>query len=200
MKEQTKKVTMELRPLTRPMLFGLVRVGTLCVGMCLITMAVDAQQSASGAVAPSAANTTGGWWSPLGNESPLAIPQLHLRIANPAYLDEPDTQRSSRATKDIYPISEYANSLTTSEAVFELAPRRLMPQVSTLAQGQLLSAGSFLPLPSGKYATWEAGLSDSRTLTNVNGILVYPLIEIDYAQWHLPITLYVPPLRGTAAR
>jgi hypothetical protein len=73
------------------------------------------------------------------------------------------------------------------------APRLLVAPVS-------LSPRSILSLLQTKYENWETSLADSRSLTHVNGVSVYPLYEISYAGRHLPVTLYIPPLRGSDAR
>jgi hypothetical protein len=52
---------------------------------------------------------------------------------------------------------------------------------------QVLAVGSRLP--------------DNLTPTNQQrGVLVYPLLQIDFAGNFVPITFYTPPLRGSEAR
>jgi hypothetical protein len=71
---------------------------------------------------------------------------------------------------------------------------------SLLASSVSLPPGSFPSVMQAKYAIWQSSLADSRSLVNVNGMSVYPLLQIDYAGWHLPVTLYLSSLRGSDAR
>ncbi|MEA2649241.1 MAG: hypothetical protein QOG61_1676 [Candidatus Binataceae bacterium] len=64
----------------------------------------------------------------------------------------------------------------------------------------LLFAGGESSLLQAGYAMWESSLADSRSLINVNGVSVYPLFQINYAGWHLPITLYISSLRYSDAQ
>jgi hypothetical protein len=63
-----------------------------------------------------------------------------------------------------------------------------------------LPPASFLGLLQAKYTMWESSLADSGSLTNVNGVSVYPLLQINYEGWRLPVTLYISSLRGSGAR
>jgi hypothetical protein len=107
-----------------------------------------------------------GWWSSVTAESATA-PQLPIRIAELAHF-------------------EASSGLT-------LGTRVAKP--SLLADPASLPPGSFLSLMQAKYAMWESSLADSRSLINVNGVPVYPLLRINYAGWHLPVTLYISSLR-----
>ena len=60
-------------------------------------------------------------------------------------------------------------------------------------------ATTFLGLGETKYASWESSLSDTRTLTNVNGMSVYPIFQANYASSYVPVTLYISSLRGSNA-
>jgi hypothetical protein len=70
---------------------------------------------------------------------------------------------------------------------------------SLLTDRVSLPPESFLSLLQAKYAIWESSLADSRSLVDVNGVSVYPLLQINYAGWHLPVTLYISSLRGSDA-
>lgn len=51
-----------------------------------------------------------------------------------------------------------------------------------------------------RYLQWESGLADTSALVNEKGVLVYPLLQINFAGEHLPISLYLPSLRGSDLR
>jgi len=68
-----------------------------------------------------------------------------------------------------------------------------------VTENDVLFPESFLSVLHSKYMAWEVRLEDSGGRTNVNGGLVYPLMQINYAKFRLPITLYIPPLRGRTA-
>ena len=68
-----------------------------------------------------------------------------------------------------------------------------------VTENDVLFPESFLSVLHSKYTAWEMRLEGSGVRTNVNGRLVYPLMQINYAKFRLPITLYIPPLRGSDA-
>lgn len=57
---------------------------------------------------------------------------------------------------------------------------------------------SYLSLLEVRYHIWESNIAETRTLTDVNGALVYPLVQIDYTTGHFPIALSIAPLRGSS--
>ena len=63
-----------------------------------------------------------------------------------------------------------------------------------------LSPGSFPSLLQAKYAIWESTAADSRSLVDANGVSVDPLLQINYASWHLPVPLYLSSLRSSDRR
>jgi hypothetical protein len=70
---------------------------------------------------------------------------------------------------------------------------------SRLENPNALTPTSFLSLMATDYAAWESNLSDTRSPVDVNRLSVYPVVQIDYANWHLPVALYIAPLRGSNA-
>jgi hypothetical protein len=72
-------------------------------------------------------------------------------------------------------------------------------QQALWAQPASAPATTFLGLVETKYAGWESSLSDTRTLTNVNGMSVYPIFQANYGSSFVPVTLYISPLRGSNA-
>jgi hypothetical protein len=129
----------------------------------------------------------------------LVIPGLMITMAKLVHFETAGRPRSSTATLAIYSITEYTNRWSASHSGFEFTDASSR-EFSVLAEAQLLRSGPFFSLLNAKYLAWEIALSDSRSLTDVNGMLVYPLVEIDYAHRHLPIAMYISPLRGNPPR
>jgi hypothetical protein len=51
-----------------------------------------------------------------------------------------------------------------------------------------------------RYFLWQKSLADSSSLTDDKRLLVYPLLQFNFVGRTLPITLYIPPLRGSDTR
>ena len=180
------------------MLFHCVRIGLLCVGICLIAITAHAQQDAIGSMAPTATSAAGGWWSWNHSRSMLVIPQLNLDTAKFISLAVPGSPPVLSTHESIYPGVEYGNGWRPRHEGFKSLPDVGRHDAGPVEREPV--SGSFFSFLNAKYTAWEAGLSDTRSLTDVNGALIYPLIEIHYAHWRLPLTLYVPPLRGSISR
>jgi hypothetical protein len=59
---------------------------------------------------------------------------------------------------------------------------------------------SFLSFVQTEYLLRESRLGDSQSLTSVSAISAYPLLQINYAGWNLPVTLYNPSSKASEAR
>jgi hypothetical protein len=59
--------------------------------------------------------------------------------------------------------------------------------------------GSFLYSLQVSYMQWESRLADTVSPISHRGMLVYPFLEISVTGGHLPISMYIPPLRGSDA-
>ena len=57
--------------------------------------------------------------------------------------------------------------------------------------------GSFLYSLQISYMQWESRLADIVPPISHRGMFVYPLLEISVAGGHLPISMYIPPLRSS---
>jgi hypothetical protein len=163
----------------------------LCASVCLTSALGHAQQLTTEDFAPAARATTG-WWSPDRTGSTLVTPRLQVNMSELARFAAPERPPSS--------LTEPINYSIADQPAFELKPATQSVEISALTERELLSPQSLLSLVDAKYLAWESSLSDTRSLTSVDGILVYPLVQIDYPQWRLPISLYIPPLRGSDAR
>ncbi|MBV8452531.1 MAG: hypothetical protein JOZ29_09700 [Deltaproteobacteria bacterium] len=181
------------------LLLRFVSAAILCIGVCLIAIPAQSQQNAGGTPASIATTISEGWWPSDRFQTALAIPRLEVGVANLTRFETPQLPPSSAAKGGIYPSNEYVNELS-GQVDSELTRDIRQSDISALAEGGSLVAGSFFSVLSSQYEAWESSLSDSRSLTNVNGALVYPLIEITYTHWRMPISLYIPPLRGSLPR
>jgi len=164
----------------------------LCA-VSLVAAIANAQELA--APTSNAAGTAGGWWSPVRAESATA-PHLQISMAELNPFKASDSFRTFPAQRTTYRVTEPMDAQIAS--LQYIGARDPGPRL--LADRGSLPAGSFLSLLQAKYAIWESSLADSRSLVDVNGVSVYPLLQINYAGWHLPVTLYLSSLRGSDAR
>jgi hypothetical protein len=179
------------------------RLCMLCVialygTVSLTTSVARAQQLSAGDFAPEAATTASGWWSPqrtaftvLAPQSQLSVSKL-IKISEPRYFSTPQRGKGHPAN-DI-------NRLTVNVSGFDFQFVRRSPELTSLAEVELLSSPLLLSRLNAEYATWESSLADSRSLTIVNGSPVYPLLQVSHAYLDFSISLYVPPLRGSGVR
>jgi hypothetical protein len=139
-----------------------------------------------------------GWWSPVKDESAIA-PQLLISLAELTHF-EVSSFRPSSSRPTTHRVGEPINGQIARRQYFrrELRVRTFTP--SLLAESVSPTSGSLLSLLQARYAMWQSSLEDSRSLVDVNGVSVYPFLQINYAGWQLPVTLYVSSLRGSDTR
>jgi hypothetical protein len=171
--------------------FRILMIGLFATA-CLTAAAAHARQFSPNDFAPGETKNVNGWWSPERAASTVVAPHLQLNMSKLTRFAISEPPHPST--------TELRNYSIVNRDGFELMPDTRSPQVSSLAEADLLSPRSFISLLQGKYVRWEVSLADTRSLISVNGLLVYPLVQIDYAQGRLPISLYIPPLRGSEAR
>jgi len=123
-----------------------------------------------------------------------------ISMAELTHFEASESLRASTAQLTTNRVTEPMDGTIAGLQYFGLALRPRIAAPSLLEDPVSLSPTSFLSLLQIKYANWETGLSDSRSLTDVNGVSVYPIVQINYGRWHLPIPLYISPLRGSDAR
>ena len=166
----------------------------LCTTFCLLST-VHAQELVSSDLAGAPGRLSSGWWSPEKAAS-STTPHLQLNMAELNHFGAKATSAVASPTPTYPSNAQIANYLSNSGSI-ELASDQQSGEWAALAQGRTLPPDSLLGLVQSKYATWERNLGETRTPINVNGQSVYPLVEISYGQWTLPIGLYIPPLRGS---
>jgi hypothetical protein len=146
-----------------------------------------------------------GWF---GQNSNSAIPpRVLFNMADnrsaadyPRIVNDHDTVAGiSRNAPPILPLDLYTALRETS------SERPLQPGLSFEARNfefSLLNSsgvwpGSILYPLQKRYVQWESRLADTVSPTSQRGMLVYPFLEISVAGSHLPISMYIPPLRGS---
>ena len=163
----------------------------LCLIVSFVATISNAQELP--AATANAAGPASGWWSPVRAESATA-PQLQISMAELIPLKASDSLRTFPAQRTTYRETEPKDAQIASLQNFgarDAGPSLLADRVSPPPAPSLLQA---------RYAIWESSLADSRSSVDVNGVSVYPLLQINYAGWHLPVALYLSPLRGSDAR
>jgi hypothetical protein len=177
---------------------GILWVILLCAIVCLPASAAHAQQLTADDFSASRdiGNT---WWSPQRIEPGGMMPHLRISIGDQIGLSNTKLSPSTSEAVIYRSISQPDNPIgnqSISKSRFET--QRVT--AGSMVEGEMLFPESFLSAVQSRYVSWESELEDSRSRTNVNGRSVYPLLQVRCAGWHLPITLYIPPLRGSDAR
>ena len=170
----------------------------LCAAVSLMKAAIANAQELTASTSI-AAGSASGWWSPVGSESATAR-QLQISMAEPIPFQTSDSFRTLPSPRTTYSATESMDGQIASLQHFGLTFHARVAKPSLLGDGVSLAPGSFPSLLQAKYSTWESGLADSRSPVNVGGVSVYPLLQINYASWHLPVTLYISSLRNSDAR
>ncbi len=165
----------------------------LCAAVSSVAAIANAQELA--ASTSNAAGTASGWWSPVRAESATA-PQLQISMAELIPFKASDSFRTFPPQRTNYRVTEPMDGQIASLQYIAAG----VAKPSLLADRVSLPPGSFPSLLQAKYALWESSLADSRSLVDVNRASVYPLLQINYAGGHLPVTLYLSSLRGSDAR
>jgi hypothetical protein len=156
----------------------LTLIGSLTV--LFATATVHAQDvPGRGTEQGSAINATG-WWS-LESAASAASPRFLLSVAGLPDFHAFDAVKTSTAGSVTIPARDQTDEYLAN-----------MSEIGSLAPGSLLSI-----IQTG-YAQWEANLADTETPTSVNGTMVYPLFQINYANGSLPVALYNSPLLGSS--
>ena len=150
---------------------------TICFGA-----AKAHSQDVPGQERANAPTNTNGWWPPESATSAIS-PRFLLSAAGLPDFQAFDSTKTSRLQSGghlpVEPIDEYSTNLTGGAS---------LPSVPVLAVIQT------------RYAQWESSLADTQTPTSVNGAMVYPLLQINYANGSLPVALYISPRLGSGTR
>jgi hypothetical protein len=79
-------------------------------------------------------------------------------------------------------------------------PEPIVSYSANLTDSAALPSVFFLTLMQAWYLQWQSSLADTRTPTSVNAVMVYPHLQINYANGSLPVALYNSPLLGSETR
>ena len=127
-------------------------------------------------------------------------PSLQLSMAEPHHFRISDSLQSSVSRPNGHHTTERMDFPGFYPGNFTLALAVLHSKYGPPASNHPLNTEPVLSEVEAKYQRWESNLADSRSLTNVNGVSVYPLAQIDSGNWHLPITLGTAPTPGAETR
>jgi hypothetical protein len=148
-----------------------------CLTVCFGVPVAHAQELLGYQAASASNGITTGWWSP---DTAASATSPHFLLSMPGL-----------------PNFQAFDSLKTSTAQSDgNVPGDPMDNYVANLEGGTLPSISFLALVQTSYIQWESRLADTRTPTSVNGAMVYPLVQVNYAGWNLPVALYTSPLRG----
>jgi hypothetical protein len=183
----------------------IVTVSMIAVcGIILWAPSVRAQTLSSDSVTtPKLAES--GWFGQ--NSKSTSSPHVLLDMADnhsnadfSRVVNDHDTAASiSRNAPPILPLDLYTALRETS------SERPVEPRLSfeardfefSLLNNSGVSPGSFLYSMQISYMQWESRLADTVSPISRRGMLVYPFLEISVTGGHLPISMYIPPLRGS---
>jgi hypothetical protein len=152
-----------------------------CLTVCLAAANAHAQDDPSQDSVHAPAITTGSW--SLESTTCASSPRFLLSAVGLPDFQAFDWAKTSTlhsgGNQPAEPIDDYSTNLTA---------------------GASPSSVSFLALIQTRYVRWESSLADTRTPTSVNGAMVYPLLQINYANGSVPVALYNSPLLGSDTR
>jgi hypothetical protein len=165
-----------------------------CLAGSLMATVAHSQKLASDATTSAAARFPSGWWWPERTESETSS-QLAISMAEVSQFRASNSLGSSPAQPNIDQQTEPVETSIASLPHFGLTEGSVAePRFST--DRVPLPPASSLALVQSDYSTWESSLAESRTLTEVHGAPVYPLLQVNIAGWQLPVTIYTSSLRG----
>lgn len=156
--------------------------------------AAHAQQLSASDFSANWPTTENGWWSPQRIQSRRM--SLHLQISTGDQIPLSNVKLLPATLQT----ANYGWISLVGDAIGNRSALGTRLQTKRQIEAELVFPESFLSALQLKYLAWESRLEDSETRTNVNGLLVYPLLVANYGGWNLPISMYIPPLRGSDSR
>ncbi len=148
--------------------------------------------------ATSVSSPSNGWWSPETVDSyGTSHRQLRLNRGTSetfGSLLSVELKPVSSSAADVHPGANYANGNVLSA---------LGSDPETSGPASMLDDSSketrfFRYQVEAEYLLWQSRLMDSETLTAERGVLVYPFAQVNLIDARVPISLYIPRLRGSA--
>jgi hypothetical protein len=171
----------------------------LCLNAWFTVGTAQAQDATGQAFELARAEVPGRLFAPDTAES-APTPNPRLRTAEPYHFRISDSLQSSVGRPNGHHTTERMDFSGFYSGGFTLALAVLDAKYGPPATDRALNAEPVLSEVEAKYQSWESSLADSRSLTNVNGVFVYPLAQIDCGNRHLPITLGTVPIPAAETR
>jgi len=169
-----------------------------CLIGSLIATIASSQELPGDASTSGVAGFSNGWWSSKPEQARPA-PKLLISMAEPTDFNSSHSLRTLPAQLSSDQPTQSRPTAVAALSNFSLTDMTLAaPRLSTDSV-PLPAADSFAFLQSEK-PSWQSLLADSHSLSDVNGVSVHPLLQVNYAGWQLPVTLYTAPLRDDEVR
>ena len=177
--------------------YMLMMIVTCLVGSLTTTIAYSQELPRDSATLVGSSSASG-WWPAEKAESETAS-QLIISMAEPTDIKGPYSVRTAGAELNS------DRQIGPTEAAIAGLPHFGLMDGSAVKPSPLTDRISLVPLSSFAFLQSEYSMSEStllqfRSLTEVNGATVHPLLRINYAGWQLPVTLYTSSLRDREAR
>ena len=139
-----------------------------------------------------------GWRSPEAAES-LGARRPQLRL-NPSSTEAFDSRLSAEPMPVTSPpLNAHAGADYTSANLFSaLGSYPESPKLASMLNRSSEEIRFFRYPLEDEHLLWQSRLMDSETLTAERGVLVYPLAQLNLIETRVPISLYMPGLRGSA--
>jgi hypothetical protein len=172
-------------------LYAATAYAVMCSTICLFAATAYAHALSSNDL-PTPAGVASVWCPP-GMAASEVDPPLVVSMADSSDFEAGSLGASIAHSNSDRPPELVHNSIL-KPGRFGLARNEPSGEFGSLAQGRSPALESF-SLVEAKDSVWESSLPESRSLTNANGLSAEPLLEISYAGWHLPVSLYNSPPR-----
>jgi hypothetical protein len=149
---------------------------------------------------PSPTGITSGRWALETPATAMApAPSIQISTLNSQFRPSGFSQTLAADPRRNHP-TEKANSSTADLGRSGLATETQQTKFGSFAYDDSMHQESFLSFVQTEYLLRESRLGDSQSLTSVSAISAYPLMQINYAGWNLPVTLYNPSSKASEAR
>jgi hypothetical protein len=183
--QRTLKAQMSHSALGRKCSLALV---VLCAITFCVAATAQAQELRTPSLAPAATGITAGPWS-IETPKMAPAPQLQVSMVDPQWRPSDSYQPPTVAPGSYHP-GEPADNPNAKLGGLGLSPVKQKAKLGFMLPDDSLTPESFFPLvQQSRTIPWQTISADSQPLSNLDGDAVHPLMQINYAGWHLPITL-----------
>jgi hypothetical protein len=169
-----------------------------CVIGSLIATIASSQELPNDASTAGITGFPNGWWPSKPEQAALA-PKLMISMTEPADFSSSHSLRTLPAQMSSGQMIASRPTTVTGLSNFSLTDVTLAAPSLSADSAPLPAPDSFAFLQS-ESPSWQSLLADSHSLNEANEASVHPLLQVNYAGWQLPVTLYTAPLRDEAVR